>query len=173
MDQTLPPRSDSHACLGAALGKADAALEALEALDRGRADWTAHMAVWGAWLQWMLRLLAFELALAWGDPCPQSGLARDEWGTLPSGWPQGDDCMPTARPVTPRALERKITRLLEAAAHVREFGHPPAARPLRRLRRRPMLRDFSRIGARERRLCAAHVITSDFLGERVLALCKP
>jgi hypothetical protein len=170
MDQKPSPRSDSRAGLSAALGEVDAALEALDPDGRDRA---AHTGFWAAWLQWMLRLLAFELALAWDDPCPPAALACDAWGTTPAPWPQADAGTATTRPVPPRALERKITRLLEAAAHVWAFGHPPAARPLRRRRRRPMLRAFSWTGAVGRRDCLPPPTTGGLLGARVLALCKP
>jgi hypothetical protein len=142
-------------------------------LDCCRPENWVHRGLWAAWLRWMLQLLAFELALAWGDPCCGSDLACDAWGGPSHSWPQAGGQTAPARPLPARVLDRKINRVLEAARHVWTFGHPPAARPLRRLRRRPMLRAFSRTGALGWRSCLARPTTSGIIGTRVLALCKP
>jgi hypothetical protein len=142
-------------------------------LDFQQPDQRVHGGLWAAWLLWVLQLLAFEIAVAWGDPCFETDLARDAWCASPVSWPQAGVQSAPARPWPPRVLDRKINRLLAAAAHLRTFGHLPAARPPRRLRRRPMLWAFSGTGARGWRSSLARPATSSLIGARVLALCKP
>jgi hypothetical protein len=169
MDSKPPPHTESHARLGDALRQVDAALVAPDS------DWlhpAAHTGFWAAWLRWMLQLLAFEFVVAWGDPSPHPDSARDAWAAPLASGPRADASPAAARPLARKTLERKIARLLEAAAYVWAYGHPPAAQPRRRRRRSPLLHLVCWIGFPFGRSCLAPVITSGVLDARVLALRK-
>jgi hypothetical protein len=171
MTRPPPPPADSLPCLGTVLDRVEAAVSDL---DFQRPDLRVYGGLWAAWLRWVLQLLAFEIAVAWGDPGLESDVSRDGFDPWSESWPQAADLAAPARPLPARVLDRKINRLLAAAAHLRTFGRLPAAKPPRRLRRRPMLRAFSGIGARGWRSRRAPLTTTGgLLGARVLALCKP
>jgi hypothetical protein len=167
------PPATALAPLGAVLACVDDALTDLDGQPLQRA---ANTGLWAAWLRWMLQLLAFEAALVWGepgpDPGPDPGLACHAPGL------SGEQCLraqaraATGRPLSDRMLDRKIGRLIRAAAQVRAFGHPPAARRLRRRRRSLLLRWVCWIGTRSFRFCLAPLANSGLLGARVRALCQ-
>ncbi len=153
MDHTPPSPAHGRASLAAALDRVDAAL-AEPGLDWS--DTLASLGVWGAWLRWMLRLLAFEFALAGGEPCQIPGAAAG-----------------SGRQLSPKALDRKIDRLIEAAARLWNTDEPASARPRRRRWRRLLQLILRWHGALHRRFRAAFVAVHRVRSAPVLALCKP
>lgn len=154
----MPP-SHAHSCvrLAAALDRVDAALA------EPGLDWLcghANTGVWAAWLRWMLRLLAVEFVLAWGVPGQPSGAATD---TRPGA----------VRPLSPAALDRKIDRLIKAAARLWDPDGQVSARPPRRRWRRLLQLVLRWLGFRHRRFRPAPAIIRRFTGAPLLAQCKP
>ncbi len=153
MDQTPPSHAHSRARLAAALDRVDAALTEP---DRAWLDRLASLGVWAAWLRWMLRLLAFEFALAGGEPCQIPGAAAG-----------------AVRQLSPKVLDRKIDRLIEAAARLWNADDQIPARPRRRRWRRLLQLVLRWHGALHRRFRAAFVAVYRVRSAPVLALCKP
>ena len=153
MDQTPPSHAHSRARLAAALDRVDAALAEP---DRAWLDRLASLGVWAAWLRWMLRLLAFEFALARGEPCQIPGAAAG-----------------AGRQLSPKVLDRKIDRLIQAAARLWDPDMQTSARPRRRRCRRLLQRVLRWKGARHLGFRPALVTIVRFRGAPVLALCKP
>jgi hypothetical protein len=169
MDHTPPLHADTSARLCAALDRADTGLA--EPGDAWLAV-AANRGIWAAWLHWMLRLLALEFALAWGDAGQHPGMPVCASDTWPVSGPQAPALAGTTRQLPRKALDRKIDRLLEAAARLWAGGDQPPARPRRRRRR--LLLDVVRwIGLCPLRFCPAGFASVHLLGARVRALCKP
>ncbi len=153
-----PPSSPAHsrARLAAALDRVDAALAEP---DGAWLDRLASLGVWAAWLRWMLRLLAFEFALAGGEPCRIPG---------------ADAGAGAARQLSPKALDRTIDRLIKAAARLWNPDSQASARPRRRRWRRLLQLILRWHGALHRRFRApARVRVCRVSSAPVLALCKP
>lgn len=154
MDHTPPAPAHSRASLAAALDRVDAALAEP---DGAWPDRLANLGVWGAWLRWMLRLLAFEFALAGGEPCQLPGADAG-----------------AARQVSRRALDRKIDRLIETAARLwNPDSQIPARQRRRRWRRLLQLVLRWRGPLQHRFRPPARVRICRFRSAPVLALCKP
>ena len=155
MDHTPPPPAHSRTSLAATLDRVEAALAKP---DGAWLDRLASLGVWGAWLRWMLRLLAFEFALAGGEPCQLPG-AEAHTGA--------------ARQLSARALDRRVDRLIKAAARLWDTDGQTSARPRRRRRRRLLQLVLRWRGSRHRCVWPAFVAMCRFKGAPVLALCKP
>jgi hypothetical protein len=169
MDYTPSPHANTSARLCAALDRADAGLA--EPGDAWLAE-VANRGMWAAWLAWVLRLLALEFALAWGEASQHPAAPACGWDAWPGSGPQAHAPAGAARQLSGKALDRKIDRLLEAAARFWACGDQPPARPRRR-RRRLLLGLVRWIGPRPRHLCPDGAANSHYFGARVLAQCKP
>jgi hypothetical protein len=166
MDQTCPPPASGAAPLAVVLDRVDAALAqpGLEWLERAVAT-----GLWAAWLGWILRLLAFEVA---AEQC-EAGRPQDV-GSAPGGdWPLTDLAAGAARPLSHKILDRKIRRLMAAAGFAHAPCDAPPARPMRRRRRRIVRAAIRWLGLHLHYGFGGPAILSGFLRARLLALRKP
>lgn len=155
MDRTPPALAHSRARLAAALDRVDSAMAGPEL---AWPDRLARLGMWGSWLLWILRLLAFEF-----------GQAGDEYSWLSDA----DHKAGAARSLSQQALDRKIDRVIAAAAHLWDPDREAAAR-WRRPRFRRLLQLVLRgKGARHARVLPVPVIIRRVTSAPVLALCKP
>jgi hypothetical protein len=166
MDQTYPPSASGAASLAAVLDRVDAALAqpGLAWLEKAVAT-----GLWAAWLAWIVRLLAFGCAAEQGE----AGGLWDVSGAPDGDRPPSDPVAGAARPLSHKALERKIRRLMAAAGFASAPCDSPPPRPLRRRRRRIVRAALRWLGLDLQCGFGGPAILSGFLRARLLALRKP